>query len=176
MSEFIFHSETTPKDAFLKAMAAGGVLLLLVTFMMLAAIHGKRSDMAELRGLVSQVEGRSTGSSQGLTVERLYQGETPQLAQVALQTDIQKLAERFEIGIDVIRTDTIEQAGNLIQLGLVFNGAIPEASLGPFLAALANEERLIVLDELSLRAARASRRNADQRRIAFQMKLFGYYR
>ncbi|MEO1563244.1 MAG: GspMb/PilO family protein [Pseudomonadota bacterium] len=176
MSEIHLYSQRTPKEAFQIAAVAGATFLAFIAFLMLIAIHNKRVEMAQLRGVISQVDSRAAQSSSGLDASRLYAGDTPQLAQVALQTDIQNLAERFEIGIDVVRADTIEQVGTLIQLGLVFTGAIPEASVGPFLEALGNQERLVVVDELNLRPARASRRNADARRIAFQLKLYGYYR
>ncbi|MEM9211776.1 MAG: GspMb/PilO family protein [Pseudomonadota bacterium] len=176
MSEIRIHSNVTPREAFMFAVAAGGAIIAVLTLMMLVAIHNKRVAMSELRSVIAQVDNRRDQSPSGLDQGRLYVGDTPQLAQVALQTDIQKLAERFEIGIDVVRADTIEQVGPFIQLGLVFTGAIPEASVGPFFEALGNQERLIVVDQISLRPARSSRSEATQRRIAFQLKLFGYYR
>ena len=108
----------------------------------------------------------------GLSDEAFFPGETPQLAQVALQTSLQTLAEQNRIDIEMIRADEIEQIDGVVRLNLAINGIAPEVELGAFLHGLASMKPIVIVEDLKLRPARTSRTNPE-RRITFQARLYG---
>ncbi len=174
MSEFRFKNPAAPRRTLGLLVAAGTLGLVILIAMTILGAQARQARMDDLRAVVLRAQA-TEAATPAVSADRYYGGDTPQLAQVAMQTDMQAIAETFDIALEVIRADDIEQADGKIRLGLVLNGAVPEANLGGFLAAIGNHERLVILDELSLRAARSTRRNQAQRRIAFQIRLYGYY-
>jgi len=151
---------------------AAAAVCTLLSLTLIAGHDSRRAEIAEMEALIARVEGAGPGGATGLEPAAFYSGETPQLAQAALQTDLQALAEAHSIEIEVIRADQIEQIDGFVRLNLTLNGIAPETEIGRFLHGLAAKEPIVVIESLSLRRTRTSRTDAD-RKIAFETRLFG---
>lgn len=172
MTAFHFAKPDLPRRV---ALGAGYGVAALCTLLALALITGqddRRAEIAEMEAVIARAEGAGASGGSGLAPEAFYTGETPQLAQAALQTDLQALAETHSIEIEVIRADQIEQIDGFVRLNLTLNGIAPEAELGRFLHGLAAMEPIVVVEQLTLRRARTSRTDAE-RKITFQAEVFG---
>ncbi|MEM6386422.1 MAG: type II secretion system protein GspM [Pseudomonadota bacterium] len=172
MSTFHFANPDLPQRV---TLAAGGfvvAVLVLFSLLMVSASSNRLDDIADKRALIDRVDAMAGRADSGLSDEAFFPGATPQLAQAAVQTSLQALAEAHRINIDTIRADEIEQVDGVVRLNLSINGVAPETELGAFLYGLASMNPIVVVEDLSLRAARASRANPE-RRIAFQASLYG---
>ena len=74
-----------------------------------------------------------------------------------MQTNLQELAQSFDIQIEVIRADEIEQIDGFVRLNLTLNGVAPEQRLGEFLHGIGTLEPMVIVEQLNLRRARTSR-------------------
>ncbi|MEM7472994.1 MAG: GspMb/PilO family protein [Pseudomonadota bacterium] len=172
MSSFHFANPALPRQVSIGLSGAiSGALLLFGLIFTFAAQDRARSiaDKQTVIARADQIAGSVTG---GLSDDAFFPGETPQLAQVALQTSLQTLAEANRIDIDMIRADEIEQIDGVVRLNLAINGIAPEVELGAFLHGLASMKPIVVVEDLKLRPARTSRTNPE-RRISFQARLYG---
>ncbi len=172
MSDFRFANPALPHRV---ALAAGYGLACLMTLAALWLISGaadRRAAIAEMEAVIARAGTAGGPDGAGLPPAAFYAAETPQLAQAALQTDLQGLAEVHAIEIEVIRADQIEQIDGFVRLNLTLNGIAPEAELGPFLLGLAAMQPIVVIEQLNLRRARTSRTNAE-RHVAFEAALYG---
>jgi hypothetical protein len=171
MSTFRFAQPDLPRRVTIGAGYGIAALCVLLALILIAGHDDRRAAIAENNAVIARAEGGETRGA-GLAPEAFYTGETPQLAQAALQTDLQTLAETHSIEIEVIRADQIEQIDGFVRLNLTLNGVAPEAELGRFLHGLATMEPIVVVEQLTLRRARTSRTEAE-RKIGFQAQLFG---
>lgn len=172
MSDFNFAKPDLPRRVALGTGYGLAGLFTLVALMLIAGHDDRRASIAEMEAVVARVEGEGADGGAALGPAAFYTGETPQLAQAALQTDLQSLAEANSVEIEVIRADQIEQIDGFVRLNLTLNGIAPEAELGRFLHGLAAMEPIVVVEQLSLRRARSSRSEAE-RNVAFQAQVFG---
>lgn len=179
MSDFRFARPDHPRRAVLLAGAALVGAGLIVAWAAASGARTTLTDIVALQETVARAEAQrdvSAGERSGASAEALfYAGDTPQLAQAALQTDLQALAEAHDIAVEVMRADQIEQVDGLVRLNLSMTATVPEAQLGTFLQAVAARSPILVVEDVNLRRARATRRN-DDRRVAMQMQLFGVLR
>ena len=172
MSVFHFAQPALPRRVALTAAYGVAGLCTLLALALIAGHDDRRAEIAEMEAVIARAAGAGSAGGTGLPPAAFYTGETPQLAQAALQTDLQALAETHSIEIEVIRADQIEQIDGFVRLNLTLNGVAPEAELGRFLHGLAAMEPIVVVEQLSLRRARTSRSDAE-RKITFQAELFG---
>lgn len=174
MSGFRFAKPSRPK-AVVMALGYGVVVLIgLLGVWAMNATQARQAEMVDMNAVIARAaavsqDGAMTG---GLSDDAFHVGDTPQLAQAILQTNLQELADVHSIAVDVIRTDQIEQIDGYVRLNLTVNGTAPETELPTFLHGLASLEPIVFIEEISLRRARATRSNAI-RRISFQLQLYG---
>lgn len=172
MSDFRFAKPALPRRMVYLAGLGLMVIIGAVGVALLSATSDRQAVIADMQATVARADALRDRPTAGLGDEAFYLGDTPQLAQAALQTRLQELAEGFGIQIDVIRADAIEQIDNMVRLNLTLNGVAPEAELGAFLHGLAALQPIVVVEQLSLRRARTSRSD-PQRRVSFQTQLYG---
>lgn len=175
MSTFHFANPDLPRKVTLAAGAGLAAVFVLFGLLMLSSSNARLDDIADKEALIARASAMSGAATGGLSDEAFFPGATPQLAQAAVQTSLQALAEAHRINIDTIRADEIEQIDGVVRLNLSINGVAPETELGAFLYGLASMNPIVVVEDMSLRAARASRSNPE-RRIAFQASLYGTQR
>ena len=174
MSGFRFARPTRPAR-FVMLLGYGIVgLIALLGLWAVSATAAYRAEMDDMQAVIARAAAVTEGSTVAgdLANDAFYTGDTPQLAQAILQTNLQNLAEAHSIAVEVIRTDQIEQIDGYVRLNLTVNGAAPETELAAFLHGLAALEPIVLIKELTLRRARATRSNA-QRRVSFQLQLYG---
>lgn len=172
MSAFHFANPDLPRKVALGFGSAIAAALALFGVIMVSATSARLDDIADKEALITRVATISGQATGGLSEDAFFPGTTPQLAQAAVQTSLQTLAEAHRINIETIRADEIEQIDGVVRLNLSINGIAPEAELGAFLYGLASMNPIVVVEDLSLRAARTSRTNPE-RRISFQASLYG---
>ncbi|MEM6407159.1 MAG: GspMb/PilO family protein [Pseudomonadota bacterium] len=172
MSSFTFANPNLPKQVRLGLGSALVASLVLVGLGFTSAASDRTNAIADKKGLIENAQNLSGTAANGLSDDAFFPGETPQLAQVALQTSLQTLAEKNRISIEMIRADEIEQIDGVVRLNLAINGIAPEVELGAFLHGLAAMRPIVVVEDLKLRPARVSRTNPE-RRITFQARLYG---
>jgi Type II secretion system (T2SS), protein M subtype b len=172
MSAFVFMKPALPRIVALSAAYGLAGLFTLLALVLMSGNDDRRASIAEMEAVIARAETAAAGGGSGLGPTAFYTGDTPQLAQAALQTDLQALAETHSIEIEVIRADQIEQIDGFVRLNLTLNGVAPETELGPFLHGLASMEPIVVVEQLNLRRARTSRTEAE-RKVTFQAELFG---
>jgi hypothetical protein len=172
MSGFHFANPGLPRRVALGAAYGLAGFFSLLALALIAGHDSRRAEIAEMKDVIARAEAAASRGETGLPPAAFYTGETPQLAQAALQTDLQALAEAHSIEIEVIRADEIEQIDGFVRLNLTVNGIAPETELGHFLHGLAAMEPVIVVELLSLRRVRDTRSEAE-RKVAFQAELFG---
>ena len=172
MRAFHFYRPDLPRRVLLACGFAVAVALALMALALVAGHDDRKAEIAEMEALIARADAAGSSGGAGLPPAAFYKGDTPQLAQAALQTDLQALAETHSIEIEVIRADQIEQIDGFVRLNLTLNGVAPEVELGRFLHGLAAMEPIVVVEQLTLRRARTSRSDAE-RRVTFQAELFG---
>ena len=175
MSTFHFAKPDLPRQVGTTALVGGVGLMSLIAVTIVGLANDRRAAIADKQALITRAETLGTDSARGLSNDAFFSGDTPQLAQAALQTDLQALAESHRIDVEMIRADEIEQIDGLVRLNLTINGVAPEVELGSFLTGLATMEPIVIVEDLSLRPARTSRTNPE-RRIAFTASLYGAQR
>lgn len=175
MSTFHFANPDLPRRVTLWFGAAVGAVIVLFGLIMVAAASDRLGSIADKQATIARAEALSGSLASGLSDDAFFPGETPQLAQAAVQTSLQALAEAHRISIEMIRADEIEQIDGVVRLNLAINGIAPEAELGAFLYGLASMTPIVVIEDLTLRPARTSRTNPE-RRITFQASLYGTQR
>ncbi|MEM7719353.1 MAG: GspMb/PilO family protein [Pseudomonadota bacterium] len=172
MSTFHFANPDLPRKLSLGAGTALAAVFVLFGLLMMSAANGRLDAIADKETLIARADVMSGRAAGGLSDDAFFPGATPQLAQAAVQTSLQTLAEAHRIDIEMIRADEIEQIDGIVRLNLAINGVAPETELGAFLYGLASMNPIVVIEDLTLRAARTSRTNPE-RRIAFQASLYG---
>ena len=172
MSDFRFHKNALPGRMLSLAGVAIVLGLCLIAMLAWSSAQGRQALAADMRATIARADGLAGSAVAGPDATSFYVGDTPQLAQAAMQTNLQTLAETFGIQIEVIRADAIEQVDRFVRLNLTLNGVAPEASMGAFLHGLAALEPMVIVEEMSLRRARTSRSDPE-RRVAFQAQLYG---
>lgn len=172
MSDFRFAKPALPMRAVTTAGAALVVLITGAGLILLAGADSQRAAQAQNRDIIARAAAANAAGDPALQADQFYKGDTPQLAQAALQTNLQTLAQNFGIEIEVIRADDIEQIDNVVRLNLTLNGVAPEAELGAFLHGLGTLKPAIIVEQLNLRRARTSR-SESTRKVAFQTQLYG---
>lgn len=172
MSAFHFANPELPRrvSSIVGGVLAGGFVL--VGLIIFAAANDRMSSISDKQNTIARASALSSSLSSGLSNDAFFPGETPQLAQAAVQTSLQALAQAHRIDIEMIRADEIEQIDGVVRLNLAINGIAPEVELGAFLYGLASMNPIVVIEDLTLRSARTSRTNPE-RRIAFQAGLYG---
>lgn len=172
MSTFHFANPDLPRKV---SLMAGGVVagaFVLFGVLMFGAANDRTGSITDKQSVIARAATLTNGLSNGLSDDAFFPGETPQLAQAAVQTSLQALAQAHRIDIEMIRADEIEQIDGVVRLNLAINGIAPEVELGAFLYGLASMNPIVVIEDLTLRPARTSRTNPE-RRIAFQAGLYG---
>ncbi|MEO1154100.1 MAG: GspMb/PilO family protein [Pseudomonadota bacterium] len=175
MSTFHFANPDLPRKVGMGATLTMAALVAGAALLFVGAAQDRRASIADKEALIARAEAMGGAGAIGLSDASFFSGDTPQLAQAALQTDLQALAEGHRIDVEMIRADEIEQIDGLVRLNLTINGVAPELELGSFLHGLAAMEPLVIVEDLSLRPARTSRTNPE-RRIAFSASLYGAQR
>lgn len=172
MSTFHFANPDLPRKV---SLATGGLVagaLVFFGLLMVSASSDRLGSISDKKATIARAATLSSSLSGGLSDDAFFPGETPQLAQAAVQTSLQALAQAHRIDIEMIRADEIEQIDGVVRLNLAVNGIAPETELGAFLYGLASMNPIVVIEDLKLRPARTSRTNPE-RRIAFQASLYG---
>ena len=172
MSTFHFANPDLPRKI---SLVTGGLVagvFVLFGLAMLGAANNRLESIADKQTTIARAASLTGSLSGGLSDDAFFPGQTPQLAQAAVQTGLQALAQAHRIDIEMIRADEIEQIDGVVRLNLAINGIAPEAELGAFLYGLASMNPIVVIEDLTLRPARTSRTNPE-RRIAFQASLYG---
>ncbi|PJI84917.1 type II secretion system (T2SS) protein M subtype b [Yoonia maricola] len=172
MSSFRFIQPALPRRMVLGAGCGVIALLTLAGFGLVAAAQNQRDEIADLNATIARAEAAGPTTTTGLPDSAFYTGDTPQLAQAVLQSNLQSLAQAHSINIEVMRADQIDQIDGFVRLNMTLNGVAPETELGAFLHGLAVLEPIVVINEISLRRARQMRRNTE-RRVSFQLQLYG---
>ncbi|MEL7181364.1 MAG: GspMb/PilO family protein [Pseudomonadota bacterium] len=172
MSSFRFTQPALPRRIVLGAGCGIIAILTVVGFALVAAAQNQRDQIADLTTTIARAEALGPDGTKGLPDSAFYTGETPQLAQAVLQSNLQALAQAHRINIDVMRADQIDQIDGFVRLNLTLNGVAPETELGAFLHGLSVVEPIVVINQISLRRARESRQT-EERRVSFQIQLYG---
>ncbi|MEM7487722.1 MAG: GspMb/PilO family protein [Pseudomonadota bacterium] len=172
MSEF----ETIDPQAPKRTLAAAGAALVgagvTAALLLTMEVQERRADMAEMTGVIEMAARGATAPPVEGDDQLFYVDDTPQLAQAALQADLQALAEAHAVEIEVMRTEQVARIDGLVRLNLNLSGTIPEDGFGTFLAALDAARPLIVVEDLDFRRTRSAR-GATDRQVAFQFGLHG---
>lgn len=172
MSTFHFANQDLPRKVTLAVGCGIAALFVLVGLVMNSAANGRYVSVADKRATIARAEDLTGSLASGLSDDAFFPGQTPQLAQAAVQTSLQALAQAHRIDIEMIRADEIEQIDGVVRLNLAIKGIAPEVELGAFLYGLASMTPIVVIEDLTLRPARTSRTNPE-RRISFQASLYG---
>ena len=172
MSDFRFARPAAPRRMVYVAGYGLTAIIALAGYLFWSATTARQAAIADMQATIARAAALSSAPANGLGPDAFHTGDTPQLAQAALQTNLQALAESFGIQIEVIRADEIEQIDNVVRLNLTVNGVAPESRLGEFLHGLVALKPMVVVEQLNLRLARTSRSDPE-RRIAFQAQLYG---
>ena len=173
MSDFRFAKSTLPRQTVLFCGYGIVVGVGIVGLMFAIGNDARKSRIADMHAQIANAQNLTTFTpNEDFISYTYYTGETPQLAQISLQRNLQELADAHNVAIEVISPEQIEVVGNSRQLNLTLSGAAPEEDLGAFLHGLATLEPLVAVKALSLRRARATRGN-NANRVAFQAQLYG---
>lgn len=174
MSAFRFIKPALPRRIVLVTGYGLVAVITLIGAILLSGASARNERIADMNAVIARADAAAQAgdTGTGLDASAFYSGDTPQLAQALLQTNLQTLAETESINIDVIRTEQIEQVDGFVRLNLTLNGVAPETELGTFLHGLSELEPIVVIEEIALRRARSSRSDT-QRRVSFQIQLYG---
>lgn len=172
MSEFQFRGRVTPA---LTLYAAIGALCIGGLFGAGALVNEARATAtrtADQHVTIRRASQARTGSEGGTDAALFQTGATPQLAQAAVQTQVQQLADAHNVDVEVMQADQIAQVDGLVRLNLSLTAVAPEDQLALFLEALVMARPLLLVSDLKLRRTRAAR-GGEARNIAVQMAISG---
>ena len=172
MSAFHFANQDLPRKVTLAVGAGLAAVLVLFGLAVNSAANNRYASVADKKAIVARADNLTGSLASGLSDDAFFPGQTPQLAQAAVQTSLQALAQAHRIDIEMIRADEIEQIDGVVRLNLAIKGIAPEVELGAFMYGLASMTPIVVIEDLTLRPARTSRTNPE-RRISFQASLYG---
>lgn len=174
MSEFIFQNPAAVRR-FGTTLVVGACILIIVLALFVWNFIAQRFDTIEdLNATIARAEQLSASSQSDSAQISFYQSETPQLSQSQMQSDMQELAQQYQLVLEVIRADQIEQLEGNVRMALTLNGVVPESQLGGYLQNLATYEPMIIVDSINLRRARSTRSGQDDRLLAIQLKFSGF--
>lgn len=174
MGGFTFHNPALVRRFGTVLVVGTSILLIILTLVMTNIARSKYAGINAQQDAIAMAERASEAESASQSQATFYVSETPQLAQSQMQSDMQELADQFDVRLEVIRADQVEPLNGSLRLALTLNGVVQESQLGGFMENLANHDPMIVVESISLRRARSSNRNADERPLAIQLKLSGF--
>lgn len=174
MSEFTFHNPTLVRRFGTLLVVGTSVLLIVLTLVLTNIARSKYAGISDQLDAIAMAERAAQPQAGALAQNTFYVSDTPQLAQAQMQSDMQALADEYQVRLEVIRADQVEPLNGSLRLALTLNGVVQENELGSFLESLASHDPMIVVDSISLRRARSNNRNADERPLAIQLKLSGF--
>lgn len=174
MSDFVFKSPAAPKRTAIALLSLSGMACVALGVLYWASAVSRGLEIADLQSLVLKSQQMSGAVSDPAADGRFYEGDTPQLAQTQMQSDMQALADKHKLKIDVIRAAQIQPDAKRIVLGLTLSGVIPEAALGAFLTDLSQHQPMLVVVAINLRRARGGRQAGAVRMLSIQLKLSGF--
>jgi replicative DNA helicase len=174
MSEFIFQNPAAVRRFGSGLVIATSVVLICLALFVWSFVAQRYADVADLRSTIARSEQISAAAQSNSAQISFYQSDTPQLSQSQMQSDMQELAQEYQLILEVIRADQIEPLEGNVRMALTLNGVVPESQLGGYLQSLANHDPMIIVDSINLRRARSTNRNADERPLAIQLKLSGF--
>ena len=174
MSSFTFYNPQLVRRFGTLMVIGTSVLLVLLMLLLANVVRGKYNDITELQTTIIRAERYTVAQDSPTVTSSFYSSDTPQLAQSQMQSDMQALADQNQVVLEVIRANQIEELNGALRLALTLNGVVPESQLGAYIASLASHEPMIVVESISLRRARATRRGVDNRPLAIQLKLSGF--
>lgn len=174
MSVFIFRDPVAPRRFGTSVLFGVSVLLICVSALIWSISARNYAAIADLQSTINRADEINSRRISLANPVSFYQSDTPQLAQAQMQSEMQAVAEEYDLQLEVIRADQIEQIDGHVLMGLTLNGVVPEENLGGYLQALAAHEPMIVVETINLRRARSSNRGADDRPLAIQLKLSGF--
>ncbi|WP_341367772.1 GspMb/PilO family protein [Yoonia sp. BS5-3] len=173
MSEFIFQNPRAVRRFGTMLIIGVSVLIILIALMIWNFTAQRFANIDELNATIARAEQLSNASRANSAQVSFYQNETPQLSQSEMQSDMQDLAQQYQVRLEVIRADQIEQVQGNVRMALTLNGVVPENQLGGYLQNLAAHEPMVIVDNINLRRARGTRNN-EERLLAIQLKLSGF--
>lgn len=176
MSEFVFQNPSAVKRVGTALVVGSSVLIILIALSVWNFVSARFNNIRDLNATIARAEQLATSSQSNNALISFYESETPQLSQAQMQSDMQALAQEYQLRLEVIRADQIEQFEGNVRLALTLNGVVPEEQLGGYLQNLAVHEPMIMVDSINLRRARSTRNAQDSRPLAIQLKLSGFAR
>ena len=174
MSSFTFQNSAAVRRVGTTIILLSSAALILLAFLIWSVIASRYDRLSSMNGTIARAEQLLQASQSNQAQVSLYENETPQLSQSEMQSDMQDLAGEFNVRLEVIRADQVEQVANNVRMVLTLNGVVSESQLGGYLGALARHEPMIVVDNIGLRRARSTNRNQEERLLAIQLKLSSY--
>lgn len=174
MSEFVFQNPSAVRRVGTTLVIGASVIIVLAALLVWSFVTQRFDNIADLNATIARAEQLSAASQSNSAQISFYQSETPQLSQSQMQSDMQDLAQQYQVRLDVIRADQIEQIAGNVRMALTLNGVVPENQLGGYLQNLAAHDPMIVVDSINLRRARSTRTAPDERPLAIQLKLSGF--
>lgn len=175
MKNFEFSEQHLAYKAICIALVGSVIAFGVLAYGMYYSISTRSLAVAELEYDINTRQRRMAGgeTSDVNLDDMFYTQKTPQLAQAALQTQLQDIAKANSVAIEILRAGEINYDGDLIQLDLTMNGVAPEENVGEFLLALSTARPMVSIHKYSLAPARRSRSD-PVRKLSFEMKLRGY--
>ncbi len=174
MSEFVFQNPSAVRRVGTVLVVGASALIILLALFVWNFVSQRFDNIEDLNATISRAEQLAASSQSNSAQISFYQSETPQLSQAQMQSDMQELAQQYQLRLEVIRADQIEQIEGNVRLALTLNGVVPENQLGGYLQNLAVHEPMIMVDSINLRRARSTRNSQDERPLAIQLKLSGF--
>lgn len=174
MSEFVFQNPSAVRRFGTILVIGASAAIMVVAFVVWSFVGQRFDNIADLNATIARAEQLSASSQSNSAQISFYQGETPQLSQSQMQSDMQELAQQYQVRLEVIRADQIEQLEGNVRMALTLNGVVPESQLGGYLQNLAAHDPMIVVDSINLRRARSTRSSDNDRLLAIQLKLSGF--
>lgn len=176
MSSFAFYNPALVRRFGTLLIIGTSVIMVLLAVLFANIARSNYSDIADQQETIIMAERAASQQASPDVLSKFYVNDTPQLAQSQMQTDMQALAEQNQVILEVIRADQIEQLSGALRLALTLNGVVLESQLGGYLESLAAHNPEIVVESVSLRRARSTNRQVDDRPLAIQLKLSGFTR
>ncbi|MEL6682762.1 MAG: GspMb/PilO family protein [Pseudomonadota bacterium] len=174
MSAFVFQKPNAVRRFGVALIILTCLVLMLAAFALTNLVTERYDRIAELNETIARADQLAANSAQDVTEIGLYENETPQLSQAEMQSDMQELAEEYQVSLEVIRADQIEQLPGNVRLALTLTGVVREEQLGAYLLSIANHDPMIVVDSINLRRARTNNRATGERPLAIQLQLSGF--
>ena len=174
MSEFVFQNPSVVRRFGSTLVIGASIVIVLAALLVWNFVTQRFDNIADLNATIARAEQLSSASQSNSAQISFYRSETSQLSQSQMQSDMQDLAQQYQVRLDVIRADQIEQLEGNVRIALTLNGVVPESQLGGYLQNLAAHDPMIIVDSINLRRARSSRSSQDDRLLAIQLKLSGF--